>query len=135
MRLLKADGSVAGMSGNGIRGLAQAVVQAGLATPPVLRVATDAGLRTVTVLARPAANVHRMSVEMGQAKVGEQLPEWVEGDILRAVHVDVGNPHRSEEHTSELQYLLRHTYACFCLKKKTNTKPTPPGTNRQQKTL
>src|SRR3546814_11992457 len=34
-----------------------------------------------------------MSVEMGQAKVGEQLPEWVEGAILRAVHVDVGNPH------------------------------------------
>src|SRR3546814_19131619 len=81
------------MSGNGIRCLAQAVFQAGLATPPVLRVATDAGLRTVTVLARPAANVHRMSVELGQAKVGEQLPEWVEGDILRAVHVDVGNPH------------------------------------------
>src|SRR3546814_11826890 len=58
-----------------------------------LRLATDAGRRTVTVLARPAANVHRMSVEMGLAKVGEQLPEWVEGDILRAVHVDVGNPH------------------------------------------
>src|SRR3546814_10668558 len=25
---------------------------------------------------------------------------------------------RSEEHTSELQSLMRNTYACFCLKKK-----------------
>src|SRR3546814_7710930 len=27
-------------------------------------------------------------------------------------------PPRSEEHTSELQYLMRHSYAVFCLKKK-----------------
>src|SRR3546814_4717396 len=32
-------------------------------------------------------------------------------------------PHRSEEHTSELQSLMRNTYAVFCLKKK-NHKPT-----------
>src|SRR3546814_3588339 len=30
---------------------------------------------------------------------------------------------RSEEHTSELQSLMRISYAVFCLKKKTNTKP------------
>src|SRR3546814_7644835 len=29
---------------------------------------------------------------------------------------------RSEEHTSELQSLMRSSYAVFCLKKKTNTK-------------
>src|SRR3546814_4539617 len=29
--------------------------------------------------------------------------------------------HRSEEHTSELQSLMRISYAVFCLKKKTNT--------------
>src|SRR3546814_5313379 len=28
---------------------------------------------------------------------------------------------RSEEHTSELQSLMRHSYAVFCLKKQTNT--------------
>src|SRR3546814_4934685 len=32
-----------------------------------------------------------------------------------------GSP-RSEEHTSELQSLMRISYAVFCLKKKTNTK-------------
>src|SRR3546814_7137376 len=29
--------------------------------------------------------------------------------------------HRSEEHTSELQSLMRNSYAVFCLKKKKNT--------------
>src|SRR3546814_10240330 len=30
---------------------------------------------------------------------------------------------RSEEHTSELQSLMRHSYAVFCLKKKRNSCP------------
>src|SRR3546814_6900838 len=33
-----------------------------------------------------------------------------------------GIPERSEEHTSELQSLMRISYAVFCLKKKPNTK-------------
>src|SRR3546814_8053872 len=32
--------------------------------------------------------------------------------------------HRSEEHTSELQSLMRNSYAVFCLKKKTQTNNT-----------
>src|SRR3546814_3821437 len=32
---------------------------------------------------------------------------------------DLGRNHRSEEHTSELQSLMRISYAVFCLKKKT----------------
>src|SRR3546814_2123384 len=32
-------------------------------------------------------------------------------------------PWRSEEHTSELQSLMRTSYAVFCLKKKTQRKP------------
>src|SRR3546814_2804220 len=35
---------------------------------------------------------------------------------------------RSEEHTSELQSLMRISYAVFCLKKKTNTLITNPYT-------
>src|SRR3546814_6853842 len=34
----------------------------------------------------------------------------------------VRNDHRSEEHTSELQSLMRISYAVFCLKKKTEQK-------------
>src|SRR3546814_9803793 len=35
--------------------------------------------------------------------------------------VKVSNKGRSEEHTSELQSLMRISYAVFCLKKKNNT--------------
>src|SRR3546814_3366051 len=36
---------------------------------------------------------------------------------------------RSEEHTSELQSLMRISYAVFCLKKKKNTKTKPKVLN------
>jgi diaminopimelate epimerase len=93
MELRNADGSVAEMSGNGIRCLAQAVFQARLVEPPVLRVATPAGLRTVTALGPVGDRTERFSVEMGQAKVGADEPEWESGSVLRATRVDVGNPH------------------------------------------
>jgi diaminopimelate epimerase len=93
MELLNADGSSAEMSGNGIRCLAQAVFLAGMVSPPVLTVDTDAGLRTVRLESTLGPREHRMSVEMGQAKVVGQEPEWVEGDVLDALRVDVGNPH------------------------------------------
>src|SRR3546814_6582730 len=43
----------------------------------------------------------------------------------RTAHCPAGtgtgtHPHRSEEHTSELQSLMRISYAVFCLKKKKN---------------
>src|SRR3546814_4920670 len=40
---------------------------------------------------------------------------------------------RSEEHTSELQSLMRISYAVFCLKKKTTTKTTDTNTDTQKK--
>src|SRR3546814_4745192 len=51
---------------------------------------------------------------------------WVQArlvarDVTRAVEVmDAQLRSRSEEHTSELQSLMRISYAVFCLKKKTN---------------
>src|SRR3546814_8655810 len=41
--------------------------------------------------------------------------------VLRLLYVN-NDPIRSEEHTSELQSLMRISYAVFCLKKKTNHK-------------
>src|SRR5262245_34162690 len=93
MELVNADGSGAEMSGNGIRCLAQAAFLAGMAEPPALTISTDAGLRTVHLVSRLGPRQHRMSVEMGQAKVVGQEPEWVDGEVLDAVRVDVGNPH------------------------------------------
>src|SRR3546814_9061076 len=40
----------------------------------------------------------------------------------RAFDQRLGVPDRSEEHTSELQSLMRISYAVFCLKKKTKKK-------------
>lgn len=93
MELRNADGSRAEMSGNGISCLVQAAVVAGLASGPSITVSTDAGLRCVSVLPDDAPHTQLMTVDMGVAKVGEDEPEWVVGDVVRAVRVDIGNPH------------------------------------------
>src|SRR3546814_12915007 len=43
-----------------------------------------------------------------------------EGTTLDALTRAIGDAPRSEEHTSELQSLMRISYAVFCLKKKNN---------------
>src|SRR3546814_1991748 len=53
---------------------------------------------------------------------GLRLPAVAEKP-LGAVLVDLHLGQRSEEHTSELQSLMRISYAVFCLKKK-KTQPT-----------
>src|SRR3546814_5393415 len=50
--------------------------------------------------------------------------EEVLGLVVERQHAPVEGPHRSEEHTSELQSLMRISYAVFCLKKK-NTRQNP----------
>src|SRR5438045_7115585 len=93
MQLFNADGGRAEMSGNGISCLAQAVVIGGVAHGPTVKVATDAGLRTVRIDPTDQPHLHRATVDMGEAKVGDDEPEWVDGDVLRAARVDIGNPH------------------------------------------
>src|SRR3546814_7834454 len=45
----------------------------------------------------------------------------------------IGHAHRSEEHTSELQSLMRISYAVFCLKKKKQQPLKKPPTTTTQK--
>src|SRR3546814_10376795 len=40
--------------------------------------------------------------------------------VYQADEEEEADKYRSEEHTSELQSLMRNSYAVFCLKKKTN---------------
>src|SRR3546814_2660840 len=47
---------------------------------------------------------------------------------------DVITRSRSEEHTSELQSLMRISYAVFCLKKKNNTSTRPREKKKQKHT-
>src|SRR3546814_9760014 len=51
---------------------------------------------------------------------GRRAAPDVEGEAVLAhrVRVEQGAFERSEEHTSELQSLMRRSYAVFCLKKK-----------------
>ena len=78
-----ADGSVAEMCGNGVRVYARYLVDAGLAQPGELRLATRGGVKHVTV--EPGYVV----VDMGPAVVGEP----VEIDGAPGTFVDMGNPH------------------------------------------
>src|SRR3546814_5088903 len=60
---------------------------------------------------------------VGGRNVGGQYVQLVRPDVERSRHGRRAALHRSEEHTSELQSLMRISYAVFCLKKKkTNTK-------------
>ena len=84
MILYNADGSVAEMSGNGIRCLAAAVRRATKADWEQLEVATDAGLRTVTLSMHGDDGYG--SVARGQVTFQDTLP----GSLGVA---NVGNPH------------------------------------------
>src|SRR3546814_4205004 len=66
--------------------------------------------------ARDAANAELDKEFEANAVVKEGL--LVEAEALLPV-TDVEAAKRSEEHTSELQSLMRISYAVFCLKKKT----------------
>src|SRR3546814_4024761 len=65
---------------------------------------------------RPARAIGGQPGE-GQRRKRRFLPGVVQGVIRRIAAAAM----RSEEHTSELQSLMRSSYAVFCLKKKTKT--------------
>ena len=96
MQLLNADGSVAEMSGNGIRCLAQAAFLAqGRSAPVDYVVHTDAGDRHVHVASVDGVTIEA-SVEMGDVVLIDEPVDWhrVGADTHRPVaHVSVGNPH------------------------------------------
>src|SRR3546814_6375558 len=54
---------------------------------------------------------------IGDALVA-QIPALMLSIAAAAIVTRVASSHRSEEHTSELQSLMRISYAGFCLKKK-----------------
>src|SRR3546814_6933481 len=85
---------------------------------------------------RPLAvgRAHRRAGQPGQslrhiAKLRIMGGERVGG---RRILGEFGLCGRSEEHTSELQSLMRISYAVFCLKKKTNNKLTTHTSNTIQ---
>src|SRR3546814_9315302 len=68
----------------------------------------------------PTADTVTYTQFMNDAQAGRISKVDIQGDTMY-VTPDAGRPYslRSEEHTSELQSLMRISYAVFCLKKKT----------------
>src|SRR3546814_4610877 len=70
------------------------------------------------------AGDRRDHLGIGQFQVGEVVHRARVGQVVLELVEVVGAHHllRSEEHTSELQSLMRISYAVFCLKKKTTAR-------------
>src|SRR3546814_5324431 len=85
--------------------------------------ARDAGRPVPRLLAvsktQPATAVAEMAAALRSAAAHEL-------NVTGVAHASAFGENRSEEHTSELQSLMRISYAVFCLKKK--------KTNRAQRT-
>src|SRR3546814_4626420 len=58
------------------------------------------------------------STKDGATPYNASSSAWVAGRLPWTAPPGSGIPNRSEEHTSELQSLMRISYAVFCLKKK-----------------
>src|SRR3546814_10708635 len=68
----------------------------------------------------------RVHTQLNVAK--DRNPPYIlmsDGSIRNAYALRLRNMERSEEHTSELQSLMRSSYAVFCLKKKQTNKTQP----------
>src|SRR3546814_2169918 len=86
--------------------------------------------RMFVVFATAAGDVRRNKLSdfvrvMANGKIAMKLEQG--GDALVAVQPCTdADDIRSEEHTSELQSLMRNSYAVFCLKKKKKTNQKTP---------
>ena len=96
MRLRNADGSLAEMSGNGIRCFVHAALDAGMVSPGIIRVRTDGGTRIVVANEPDERGLVHVEVSMGAVELDAvPIPESVRSRLggRRAVSVSVGNPH------------------------------------------
>src|SRR3546814_9403444 len=85
------------------------------------------GPRHRNVVGRAVAGVPGYTYSPALKKLGgvwtpARLDQWLRGTQKMApgsrMYLEMDDPARSEEHTSELQSLMRISYAVFCLKKK-----------------
>src|SRR3546814_2404443 len=98
-----------------------------------------AGLPAVTLVdtAHPWVEANFKETDLADMRVGQRAEIsfdaypglTVRGHVL-TIGAGTGSEFRSEEHTSELQSLMRISYAVFCLKKKTRkTNGSHKGSN------
>src|SRR3546814_5944779 len=98
-------------------GSASLMISVSGAVPSLRRIALPIFRARVEYMVMPAsrstddrdrADCHRHRSHAGACSIAPRQPRYP-------------SPSRSEEHTSELQSLMRHSYAVFCLKQKKTT--------------
>src|SRR3546814_4895350 len=67
---------------------------------------------------RSAKRLDALGYDNVTVQHGDGYAGWPAHAPFDGIIVTAGAKHRSEEHTSELQSLMRNSYAVFCLKKK-----------------
>src|SRR3546814_10837894 len=90
-------------------------------TVTVIRQAGESGQLYGSVNSRDisdAVTANGVTVSRGQADLGAVIKALGLHKVRVRLHPEVAVTVRSEEHTSELQSLMRISYAVFCLKKK-----------------
>jgi diaminopimelate epimerase len=91
MRLFNADGGLAEVSGNGVRGLAALMLRNDGRDGAALTIETDAGIKRLTRTARTAGR-QTFRAEMGLPRDLRHVPIEAAGERLHAVVMDFGNP-------------------------------------------
>jgi diaminopimelate epimerase len=91
MRLFNADGGVAEVSGNGVRGLAALLLQGDTQAGQVVTIETDAGSKVLTRLEQSQGRQTFRSA-MGVAQDVRQVELSAGGETLQAVVMNFGNP-------------------------------------------
>src|SRR3546814_5898957 len=89
--------------------------------------------RRLVLLRQPRDLIEVDQVRLGVDAVGDGVEPLARHRRARAVGQVAARIERSEEHTSELQSLMRISYAVFCLKKKNDNKQNNKYTQQHQK--
>src|SRR3546814_8901399 len=95
---------------------AQHLILSKLGVDRIVHPEEEMGIRVAQALSYPMVNDY-ISIGNGEFVVEIYVNERLEGSPLNKVLQGVPDTVRSEEHTSELQSLMRISYAVFCLKK------------------
>src|SRR3546814_1924608 len=96
----------------------------------VLEFMTRFGRRSTDAIGHPGVETFAVMIDCPvpsrmAGKFGQQTSMRLIGHLsLDSRDADHAEKFRSEEHTSELQSLMRISYAVFCLKKKKHIQPT-----------
>src|SRR3546814_7304924 len=96
-------------------------------TPGMLMAALRINIPVVFVSGGPmeagkvVLNGKTQALDLVDAMVAAADEHYSDEDVTAIERAACPTCGRSEEHTSELQSLMRHSYAVFCLKQKTTT--------------